>query len=173
MWDKIEAINVFDETKNHRYYLYRKWQDNKPKATIVMNNPARLNPNPFRLGSTLTKIFEFIEEDYGIMEVVNLYPMVSAKKNEIKKERYFDKKNFTFIKDAVTNADTVILFWGKDSVTSKNKDFISLLSENSDKLKCFRLTKSGQPDYILSLTKEVHRLQKCFINNRGKFEINE
>ncbi|WP_232699986.1 DUF1643 domain-containing protein [Brevibacillus daliensis] len=171
MWDKIVARNICDETKLHRYNLYREWDGNKPKATIIMYNPARLNPHAFRLGSTLSKVFEHIEDKFGSIEVVNLYPMVSPKKDDIKHDRYFDEYNFTFIHDAVVKADEVILFWGNDSVTTKNEDFLNLLRDNNHKLKCFRLTKSKQPDYILSPNKVLHTLKKCYLNKNGKFEI--
>ncbi|GED72595.1 hypothetical protein BRE01_62970 [Brevibacillus reuszeri] len=170
---ELIAENEFCEEKNLRYRLYRHWDAKKPTACVIMFNPARIDPNPFRLGVTLTKVFEHIENDYGSMVVVNLYPTVKDKKKDLKQnERKFDERNFTYIKNAVMSSDKVVLFWGNDTGMSKDVRFIRLLRENENKLNCFRLTeKSKQPDYIYALNRNNHTLKKCIITAEDKFQI--
>ncbi|WP_081890653.1 DUF1643 domain-containing protein [Paenibacillus tyrfis] len=170
---QVSARNIYDEEECCRYSLIRCWDSTKDKSTIIMFNPARLNPMPFRLGSTLSNIVSHLEkENVGSIEVVNLYPYVTDKKKLLpRSERKFNTKNFQYIKEAVNSSNIVVLFWGNDGIVSRNPKFIKLLKENSEKLRCFRVTPKNYPDYIYGLSLKVHSLQKCTISENGDITI--
>jgi hypothetical protein len=169
---QIEAINVYDEEKNHRYRLYRCWDKWKDKAAVIMFNPARLKPTAFRIGQTLSSITRYLEEEnIGSIDVVNLYPFVAEKKKLLLRlNRKFDETNFKYVVEAVSSSKRVVLFWGKDTIVSKNPRFIELLLNNNEKLYCFKVTKNNQPDYIYGISK--NSLKKCFINENGEVTVN-
>ncbi|NEN82580.1 DUF1643 domain-containing protein [Paenibacillus elgii] len=152
--------------------MVRSWDTTKDKAAIIMFNPARVNPVPFRLGSTLSNIVMHLEkENIGSFEVVNLYPYTSDKKDLLPEDkRKFDENNYKHIEEAVNSSEIVVLFWGNDNIVSRNPRFVELLMRNTEKLRCFRVTSKNCPDYIYGLSLK-HSLQKCTISENGDITI--
>jgi hypothetical protein len=174
-YDNLHSYNVVDSNKECRYTLVREWDSNKQKATIIMYNPAHLDPNPYILGQSLSRCAKPIMEngDFGAIEVVNLFSKTSKSQKGLAKEyQIFEELNFNYIKAAVEGSSMVVLAWGrKDAVVSKSKQFIDLISNFPGELKCFGILNNKQPKYPRNLTSDAN-LKDCFMDNRGSIHFN-
>ncbi|GMA65744.1 DUF1643 domain-containing protein (plasmid) [Alicyclobacillus fastidiosus] len=111
-------------------------------------------------------------DDYGSLEVVNLFASTGDKKNSLKpSQKVFERKNLEYIRDAVGNPKTkiLILAWGKGGqVVSEHQEFKKLLKKHAKKLRCIGLTtdKKRQPNYYYAPRREA-KLKKCIVLEHG------
>lgn len=114
--------NEFDLSRNRRYSLIRTWENNGDKATIIMYNPRKPNPNPTIHSLSIEKCVKALisyDNNFGSIEFVNLFADCSSKAKDLDRGfRQFDETNFRYIKEAVMDKNTraVILAWGKSMV---------------------------------------------------------
>lgn len=168
----LQAKNIFDENKRVRYLMERTWDTSKPSIAIIMYNPVRLDPHPYTLGRTLSGVVAAVmrsyQRDFGSIRVVNLIPHLSDSKKDLpRKLKVFDPQNFKYVRESVTDAKMTVLFWGnKGKSVSRHPQFVNLMHEHIEKLRCFGVTKSNEPSYIYSL-KEVSPLYKVQLSPSG------
>lgn len=169
-FQEIGAVNVYDPDKRCRYSIIRTWEPKRDRAAIIMSNPRVYNPNPFIPGKSLGHCYEALVamNNIGSFEVVNLFANISDSQVQLAKEhRIVDELNLGYIRDAVLNADVVVLAWGnKGFPVSKDRKFKELFVGTSKKLYCFGVLKTKQPRYPNYLSKE-DKLVPCFMDVRG------
>lgn len=119
--DTIRCESVFNEDRTHRYLWKRVWNKDKPLAAIIMLNPCMANnlimdTTTFLVVNNVARL-----EEYGGVEIVNLYSLLTSKLNFRwnADEDLNGPENDEYIKRAALECDTVILAWGKTPDTNQ------------------------------------------------------
>lgn len=108
----------FSEDKEYRYLLSKEWNNKKKKAMVIMVNPSTADDVKMDF-TTLYTLNNLQELDYGIAEIVNIYPRITSKLklSDISMEHL--KINDDLIVELAEKVDTIILAWGKRGDNSK------------------------------------------------------
>ena len=74
----IKSEAVFSDDKNHRLFLRREWDRNKPTALVIMINPS--SSALIHTDMTTVCILNNLEAlDYGAVEIANMYSLMTSK----------------------------------------------------------------------------------------------
>lgn len=139
--DTIRCESVFNEDRTHRYLWKRVWNKEKPLAAIVMLNPCQAD-NIITDTTTVLVVNNIARlEEYGGVEVVNLYSGLTSKLNFRwnSDEDLNTPENDHYIRKAADECAVVILAWGKGAGTNKRiasraEQVVGMLEEHQDKL---------------------------------------
>lgn len=119
--DTIRCESVFNEDRTHRYLWKRVWDKDKPLAAVIMLNPCMadnltMDTTTFLVVNNIARL-----EEYGGVEIVNLYSLLTNKLNFRwnSDEDLNGPDNDTYIKKAALEAEAVILAWGKTQDTNQ------------------------------------------------------
>lgn len=151
---KCEAI--FSDDHTHRYLWKRVWNKDKPLAFVLMLNPCQ--SDNLLADTTTSLVVNNVArlERYGGVVVGNLYSMLTTRL-EFRwnsDEELNDPENDAYITQAAADCETVILAWGRGSLTNKRiahraEEVLELLRPYASKL--FMLT-DGERDGLHPLT---------------------
>lgn len=112
----MEFDAIFDnaESPKYRYSLTRIWDKNIKKATIIMLNPSIANV--LKNDLSINRCLNFcIDNNYGSLEVVNLFAFIETDSNKLNaKTEFIGKDNDRYILAAIERADIIIVAWGSD-----------------------------------------------------------
>lgn len=108
----------FSEDKEYRYLLSKEWNNKKKRALLIMTNPSSANDVKIDF-TTLYCINNLADLDYGIADIVNIYPKVMNKLAVSNVSIEHIKINDELILDLAEKVDTIILAWGKKGDNSK------------------------------------------------------
>ena len=157
--DTIKCEAVFNEDHTHRYLWKRVWNKDKPLAAVIMLNPCMadtltMDTTTFLVVNNVAQL-----EDFGGVEVVNLYSMLTSKLNFRwnSDEDLNDPENDNYIRRAAAECETVILAWGRAQDTSQRvadrvTAVLKLLESQKEKL---RVISDGERSGIHPLTPSV------------------
>ncbi|WP_172675302.1 DUF1643 domain-containing protein [Virgibacillus halodenitrificans] len=111
---EFDAIFDDDISPFFRYSLTRTWDKNLKKAIIIMLNPSIANTMKNDL--SINRCLNFcIDNQYGSLEVVNLYAFIEIDSSKLKaKQEFIGKDNDYYLQKAVDSAETIIVAWGSD-----------------------------------------------------------
>lgn len=113
----------FDDEENpvFRYSLTRQWDKDKNKATIIMLNPSI--GNVLKNDLSINRCINFcIDNNFGSLEVVNLYAFIETDSKKLAgKKEFIGSENDKYIQAAVESADTVIVAWGSNKKYQNRK----------------------------------------------------
>ncbi|MBD3108901.1 DUF1643 domain-containing protein [Bacillus sp. AGMB 02131] len=129
----MEFDATFDNYKNptFRYSLTRIWDRNLKKATIVMLNPSIANV--LKNDLSINRCLNFcIDNNYGSLEVVNLFAFIETDSKKLSaKPDFIGKENDSSIQSAIESADTIIVAWGSDKeYKTRKKDIWNRFLKN-------------------------------------------
>lgn len=155
----------FDESRTHRFSLYRRWDITKPACTFVMLNPSTADENT--LDPTITRCVMFADRwGYGTLKVVNLFSFratdpkeLTAPLNFVKVfDRTMQDRNDAAIRNAVMTSLLIVGAWGNHGCIMRRGEFVATMIENKllhtaqiepIKFMCLGVTKQKQPTHPL------------------------
>jgi hypothetical protein len=136
---KIKSTAIFSDDELYRYQLSRVWDEDKPKATVVMLNPSIADV--LITDRTVMNVTNyFIENYYGSITVVNLFayrtkdPQLLNQRDEAQ-----ELINDQYLMESFSDAHTIIVAWvrDKDKYVKRKREVETLLLEFKNKIKCF------------------------------------
>ena len=146
---EVEMDAIIDDTGQYRYSLTRLWDKKLPKLVFLMLNPS--TANDFEDDPTIRRCLNFAKRwGFGSIEVVNLFAFRATNPNELLTcLDPIGKENDKYIKNALKDAELVIVAWGtKGTLLNRNEQVIELLN-NQNNIYCLALTKEGHPKHPL------------------------
>jgi hypothetical protein len=135
----IKSIVILSDDELYRYRLSRVWDENKPKATVVMLNPSKADM--LITDRTVMNVTNYlVEQDYGSITVVNLFafrtkdPKFLNQRGEAQ-----ERHNNDYLKEAFFDSDVIIVAWvrERDKYVKRKREVEQLLFEYQRKIKCF------------------------------------
>ena len=157
--DTIRCEAVYNDERNHRYLWKRVWDKSKPLAAVIMLNPCMADTLVMDTTTCLVVNNVARLEEYGGVEIVNLFSMLTNKLNF----RWYGEaelngpENDSYIRRAATECATVILAWGRTQDTNQHiadrvLAVLKLLDNCKEKL---RIITDGRRSGIHPLTPSI------------------
>ena len=117
--DNIKCESIFNDDRTHRFLWRRIWDKDKPSITVIMLNPC-LSDNIITDTTTSLVVNNVARlEEYGGVEIVNLYSVLTPKlRFSETDEELNDKENDSYIKKGYIQSNTPILL-NSSSLTNK------------------------------------------------------
>ncbi|MGD0873979.1 MAG: DUF1643 domain-containing protein [Acidimicrobiales bacterium] len=143
----------------YRYSLLDRWGPGERLITWVMLNPSTTDETVD--DATTLRAGEFSRRwGYDQMEIVNLFALRTAEPRELSEaEDPVGPKNLSFVRQAVTRAELVVVGWGDgvDYVPFRPEtlDEVVRLRRANTAMLCFGLTNAGQPRHPGSLDRST------------------
>ena len=136
----VKGEAVFNESRTHRYLLSKVWDKNKPVACVIMLNPAMADN--IIMDTTTALVVNNIArlEEFGGVEIVNLYSKLSTKlRFKETDEELNGKENDAYILKSVEASTKTIIAWGKASssnprIEERAIQVLNLLEKHKEKL---------------------------------------
>ena len=157
--DTIRCEAVFSDNHKHRYLWKRVWDKSKPLAAVIMLNPCMadtltMDTTTFLVVNNVVRL-----EEFGGVEIVNLFSMLTDKLNF----RWYEDTelngpdNDGYIRRAAAECETVVLAWGRTQDTNQHiadrvMAVLKLLDDCKDKL---RVISDGRRSGIHPLTPSI------------------
>ncbi|MCC0693370.1 DUF1643 domain-containing protein [Clostridioides sp. ZZV14-6387] len=142
----IKSEAVFSKDQKHRYLIKRIWDENKPKASIILLNPSLANE--YKYDNTSMKAINYLvdNKEYGGIYIVNLYSYIETNSDKVKGniKRLGKKENDKWIKFAINNSEKVYIAWGSnDGNKTRIEEVINILKYNDCRIVYKLLDKNG------------------------------
>jgi hypothetical protein len=153
--DKQARSWSLSECTRYRYSLTQRWGHGGRLITWVLLNPSLVeetvdDPTTLRVG-------EFSRRwGYDRMEIVNLFALRAATPEELALvEDPVGPKNLSFVRQAVTSAELVVVGWGDGvqhaATPPETLDEVIRLRRANTAMLCFGVTEAGNPLHPASL----------------------
>lgn len=155
---KMDAI--FDSTKKYRYLLTREWNTNLPRLLYIMLNPSTADHETD--DQTLKQCIFFAKKfEYGSLEVVNLFALISTDPEYIREHSDpIGINNDKYILEAATRANTIVVAWGeKHFINQRHNKVAKMLMNRGHDLYCLGIAKSGHPRHPSRMSHSIESLQ--------------
>lgn len=114
----------------YRYSLKRLWDENLPKATLIMLNPSIANE--LKNDASINRALNYlIDEGYGSLEVVNLFAHIETDSSKLEEtDAYVGLNNDSAIIKAIEDASKIIVSWGSDkNFRTRKRTVCGILNE--------------------------------------------
>ena len=138
--DTIRCEAIFNDSRTHRYSWKRVWDKDKSTIAVIMLNPCQAD-NIITDTTTALVVNNVAKlEEYGGVEVLNLYSKLTTKLNfKETNEELNDKENDSYIIKAAKENSKVILAWGMSvnsnaRIEERANAIVKLLKEHKEKL---------------------------------------
>lgn len=124
----IKTTAVFSKDKKKRYILKMEWDDNKPKACIIMTNPSTADEYIIDQTTMLVRN-NAVAQGFGSISIVNLFCGLDLTKPET------DRVNSSVLADECSKAEIVIVAYGRGTAhTERKEQLLEALQPYKDKL---------------------------------------
>ncbi len=130
---------TYSDDRGNRYLLTKQWNNELPKATIIMLSPSI--SGAIQQDITTTCIINCTSKlGYGSVDIVNIFSRLDIEiSTEMDTTNLSDDDNIKTILESSKTSDTIVLAWGKCDLTNlaikaKVKDMMNVLSLYQDKL---------------------------------------
>jgi hypothetical protein len=135
----IRSTAILSNDERYRYQLLRVWDENKPKASVLMLNPSKADM--LITDRTVMNVTNYIVENgYGSLTVVNLFAFRSTEPKLLnQKDEIQEDLNNHYLNMAFFDSDTIIVAWVRDrnKYVARKREVEKLLLEYKGKIKCF------------------------------------
>ena len=148
----LDRDAVISDCKQYRYLLRRTWDQEKPRALIVMLNPSTADAETD--DPTIRSCIRLCKGlNYGSFEVVNLFAWRATNPNDLGDVRYpiGDRNNDT-IEAAGARCDFYICAWGAHPMAKswqRDAEVYNILAAHRPAIFCLGTTKTGAPKHPL------------------------
>lgn len=140
----------------HRLFLTRVWNDDKPIVCFIGLNPSTANEHDN--DATINRLIGFADYNgYGGIYMLNLFTLVTSKPDELVNEAYHNlypnwRKYFI---EAQQKCDAFVFMYGDIARKTKEhgKERIEWMRKHISQPKCFKVTQRGYPIHPLYLPK--------------------
>ena len=146
----LENDAVISECGKYRYLLRRAWDQEKPRALLVMLNPS--TADAALDDATIRSCVRLLSgQGYGSMEVVNVYAYRATDPSELAKQPDpFGPRNAATVAAAVARCDVVICAWGAyPPARDHARRILNEVRARRLAVYCFGKTKAGAPKHPL------------------------
>lgn len=147
----------FDPTNTWRYELGRVWDRNRKRLAFLMLNPSTADAEV--LDNTVTRCLGFADswEEYGSLEVGNLFALRSTDPKALRKHPDpVGPENDSALLGIAERAHLIVLAWGNlGTYKGRADDVLLLLRPYLGKLHLLELTKEGEPIHPLYVHHET------------------
>ena len=109
----------FSEDRAYRYILSKEWNNKKPRAMVIMTNPSSAGEVVLDL-TTLYTINNLVALDYGAVDIVNMYPMITKKLRADDVDKKEIENSDKLIVELAEKVDSIIIAWGRVGEKSKS-----------------------------------------------------
>lgn len=157
---------VFSDDQIYRYLLWRKWSEADPLCYVLLNpsTATEVLDDP-----TIRRCIGFAKrENAGGMFILNMFGLRSTDpKGLYKIEDPEGPENIRWIQEITTIYKRAIVAWGAHgSLMGQNKKILDCLQNNGVLIRCFGITKSGNPKHPLYLRNDTElvnfgRINEC------------
>lgn len=108
----IKGIVVFDDDKQNRYFLEKRWVKEGSVLTAFMMNPSKAAHN--KSDPTVDHLINVAKKKgCNALHVVNVSSIIDGKSKNLNKSQFqYNKVNWEFISDAMRRSTYVFLGWG-------------------------------------------------------------
>jgi hypothetical protein len=138
----IESEVHISECGKYRFFLKRKWCNEKPMGAFLCENPSKADH--IFSDNTMSNCTNLAAQwGWGGFFILNLYSSYSTNPKKIIKCDEANKKNIEEITEIVNGLDILVLACGTD-----NKKQLKLVTENIDKSKLFCIKKNADGSYL-------------------------
>ena len=154
--DTIKCESIFSDDKQHRLYLKKVWNREKPLACVISIHP-NLADNILMDTTTFLTVNGIAGlEEYGGVIIVNLFTLLTSKL-QMRWARDIDINdldNDNFIKKAAEEASIIVFAWGRGvasnvRLSNRADQVVELLSKHRGK---FRVISDGEKSGVHPLT---------------------
>jgi len=151
----ITRSAVFSKDGKKRYKVESVWDDNKPKACIIMSQPSTAD-ELLTDQTTMLCFNNAVTEDFGSISIVNVFCSLDFNKPET------DRINSSIVLEECSKADVVIVAYGRGTAHTEEKErLLEALKKTCPKKLNTIIDSSGQPfSHPLSPKARVWKLQK-------------
>ncbi len=119
-----ETSAVFSKDMKKRYLLRFCWDEQKPKACIIMTYPSTADAHIIDQTTQLVRNNAY-EQGYGSISIVNLFCSLDTEKPES------DRANSSVVAAECSNADVVIVAFGRGiSHTEQKQKLLEVLKQS-------------------------------------------
>jgi hypothetical protein len=148
----ITSTAEYDLLGEYRYYLNRRWAPGGQTCTFVMLNPSTATED--QDDPTVAKCRRFSQQwGFNALTVANIFALRSTDpRNLYTHPDPIGLNNDTWILKAAREASLVVVAWGNHGrLLNRNDAVRRILFNSQDRLdvRCFRITKAGQPEHPL------------------------
>lgn len=141
----------FSEDRNHRYALWRIWNETKPLVMFIGLNPS--TANEVKADPTINRVIRFTYDwGYGGFYMMNLFSFVTAYPQHLKVLE--DAENDRWLEEISLKCEMIVFAWGAFGEAKKRL----VIRERADAIKarfpgsyCIEKTKKGSPGHPLML----------------------
>jgi hypothetical protein len=143
---------VFDEDRQCRYFLWRKWNEVGRTCSFIMLNPSYADAE--KDDQTIRKCISYAKRwGYGRLGVVNVYPHISTDPKKL--DRTLGRTvNKAFLERTCGASDRIICAWGQHAHPDDVKDVQRALDVHGS-VYALRLNKDGTPSHPLYLSGSI------------------
>lgn len=157
--ETIKCEAVFSDDRKNRYSWRRIWDKEKPTACVIMLNPCMADTiicdtTTYLVVNNIARL-----ETFGGVEIVNLFSRVTNKLNFKWNaiNELTDETNDEYIKKAASEANVIILAWGRGAasnrhIAERSVEVINLIKDYNDKT---YLISSGEDSGFHPLTPSI------------------
>jgi hypothetical protein len=148
----------FSANRIYRYTLTIEWDARKAKVQFIGLNPS--TADEFKDDNTVRKCKQFAKNwGYGGMVMTNIFAFRSTDPIPMKKHEKPEGEgelNDTHLKAVAQKCELRVAAWGNHGTHQNRGTKVARdLSEQGYSLKCFRITKAGQPEHPLYMRYET------------------
>lgn len=166
---------IYDETKEKRYLLERRWSRDGKVLCGFMMNPS--HASHLKSDQTVDQLAEYAESNgYAALIIVNVVSFIEPQSSNLENSTIHsaDQTNWSFIDEAFNNSDRIIFATGVKGqkaiykfIDSGDNQVINILKEYREKFYCYDLKLSStQPNFYYTPHLRPQRDKKAYI---GKF----
>lgn len=147
---EIRRQTVFSPCRRYRYTLWREWDASLPYCQFIGLNPStadETNDDP-----TIRRCIAFAKLwGFGALCMTNIFAWRDTDPEKMKRaEDPTGPNNDTWLMDVARGAGVVVAAWGNHGAYILRGKRVQLAMEDQGVfLKCFRKTKTGQPEHPL------------------------
>lgn len=135
----------------HRYLLWRVWDDALPRLLWVMLNPSTAGETED--DPTIKRCISFSQRwGYGGLDVANLFALRATDRRELRRAADpIGPENDRYIAEAAARASGIIVAWGEHGgYMGRARAVLALLARyTTQPLHCLGVTKNGSPRHPL------------------------
>ena len=147
---------VFSPDRRYRYLLRRRVGESDSRALFVMLNPSAADERDD--DPTIRRCIGFARDwGYGVLEVANLFALVSTKPEGLTRARDpIGPDNDDAIRAAMKRADLIILAWGNHGLRLPDRAArVEDMAREAGHPHCLGITKAGAPRHPLYLPRST------------------
>jgi hypothetical protein len=153
----------FSPCKNYRYRLWRIWDKNKSLIMFIGLNPSTANET--ENDATIRRVIGFARSwGYGGVYMMNCWPYVATKPEDLKHNPMSDEWNNNLITTTAFMCQDVVFAWGNFKIV-KDMGRDRELIEMFPRAKTLGLNKNGSPKHPLYIAGNTQLIEFSIPDN--------